>query len=195
MKKILLTTAAVAVLATSSAYAMEDTFYVKAQAGWSKMTKQKSMKSKNDVSFGVGAGYHVMDNARVDLTFDHFVNPTHKGKDVDGDNAKFKGEINTLLLNGFVDLFDADIAKVFVGAGVGVSQVKAKWSRDFPTIKAKQKYNLAFAGYVGTSYEFTPGVTGELTYSYRDMGKTKKVNGNATHYKGHNVGAGVRFDI
>jgi len=195
MKKILLTTAAVAVLATSSAYAMEDTFYVKAQAGWSKMTKQKGLKSKNDVSFGLGAGYHVMDNVRVDLTFDHFVNPTHKKGAI-----KVKGEVNTLLLNGFVDLFDADIAKVFVGAGVGVGQVKAKFSGDTVVAnngKAKQKYNLAFAGYVGTSYEFTPGVTGELTYSYRDMGKTKKVKGstNTVHYKGHNVGAGVRFDI
>jgi len=203
MKKILLTTAAVAVLATSSAYAMEDTFYVKAQAGWSKLTKQKGLKSKNDVSFGLGAGYHVMDNVRVDLTFDHFVNPTHKGKDTDGDSLKIKGEVNTLLLNGFVDLFDADIAKVFVGAGVGVGQVKAKATGTDTvtgatfTGKAKQKYNLAFAGYVGTSYEFTPGVTGELTYSYRDMGKTKKVKGstNTVHYKGHNVGAGVRFDI
>ena len=200
MKKILLTTAAVAVLATSSAYAMEDTFYVKAQAGWSKMAKSKGLKSKNDVSFGVGAGYHVMDNARVDLTFDHFVNPTHKGK-LDGLDTKIKGDVNTLLLNGFVDLFDADIAKVFVGAGVGVSQVKAKASATVAGVslstKAKQKYNLAFAGYVGTSYEFTPGVTGELTYSYRDMGKTKKFKNTTltAHYKGHNVGAGVRFDI
>jgi len=200
MKKILLTTAAVAVLATSSAYAIEDTFYVKAQAGWSKMAKNKGLKSKNDVSFGVGAGYHVMDNARVDLTFDHFVNPTHKGK-LNGADIKIKGDVNTLLLNGFVDLFDADIAKVFVGAGVGVSQVKAKLSATVAGVslstKAKQKYNLAFAGYIGTSYEFTPGVTGELTYSYRDMGKTKKFKNttDTVHYKGHNVGAGVRFDI
>lgn len=205
MKKILLTSAAVAVLASSSAYAMQDTFYVKAQAGWSKMSKVKSVKANNDLSFGVGAGYHVMDNVRVDLTFDHFVNPTHKGKDADSD--KVKGDVNTLMMNGFVDLFDADMAKMFVGAGVGVSQVKAKYTWNDPdttesrTLKAKQKYNLAFAAYVGGSYEFTPGVTGELTYSYRDMGKTKKFkNSNGCtvgtiHYKGHNIGAGVRFDI
>jgi opacity protein-like surface antigen len=214
MKKILLTSAAVAVLASSSAYAMQDTFYVKAQAGWSKMSKVKfngnKLKSNNDMSFGVGAGYHVMDNVRVDLTFDHFVNPTHKVKkkiDTVNESIKAKGDVNSLLINGFVDLFDADMAKMFVGAGVGVSQVKAKTTvskvddKTSITLKAKQKYNLAFAAYVGGSYEFTPGVTGELTYSYRDMGKTKKFKDNnndnisAIHYKGHNIGAGVRFDI
>jgi opacity protein-like surface antigen len=213
MKKILLTSAAVAVLASSSAYAMQDTFYVKAQAGWSKMSKVKvngnKFKSNNDMSFGVGAGYHVMDNVRVDLTFDHFVNPTYKGEDKNDKNFKFKikGDVNTLMMNGFVDLFDADVAKVFAGVGVGVSQVKAKMTapldgKKLPeSIKAKQKYNLAFAAYLGTSYEFTPGVTGELTYSYRDMGKTKKFKDSdgdtygTLHYKGHNIGAGVRFDI
>ncbi len=193
MRKILLTAAAVAVLSTSSAYAMEDMFYVKANVGWSKLTKISALKSNNDVFFGVGAGYYVMDNARVDLTFDHFVNPTHKKG-----NVKLKGDANTLLLNGYVDLFDVDAFKVFVGAGVGAGQVKAKKSGEALAVNngtAKQKTGLAFAGYVGGSYEFTPGVTGELAYSYRDMGKTKKINGNGFHYRGHHVGAGVRFDI
>ena len=219
MKKILLTTAAVAVLASSSAYAMEDMFYVKANAGWSKLTKVHGLKSENGAFFGVGAGYYVMENVRAEVIFDHFVNPTHKGTrtvdnvNIEGFNVngvkfngKVKGEINTLMLNGFVDLFDVDAAKLFVGAGVGASQVKTK-ATGVATInganvnvsaKAKQKYNLAFAGYVGGSYEFIPGVTGELTYSYRDMGKTKKIKdiGNETvHYKGHHVGVGVRFDI
>ena len=205
MKKILLTTVAAAVLASSSAYAMEDMFYVKANVGWSKLNKVKGLKSKNDVFFGVGAGYYVVDGIRLDLTFDHFVNPTHKGSrtingvKVDG---KLKGEVNTVMFNGYVNLFDVDAAKIFVGAGVGASQVKAKATATIlgvsTSTKAKQKYNLAFAGYVGGSYEFTPGVTGDITYSYRDMGKTKKTKdlGNETfHYRGHHVGVGVRFDI
>ena len=205
MKKILLTTAVAVILSTSSVYAAEGAFFVKANAGWSKLSKIKGAKSKNDAYFGVGAGYYVMDNARVDLTFDHFVNPTHTGKRtingvaVDG---KLKGTINTLLLNGYVDLFDVDAFKVFVGAGVGVGQVKSKITVTAAngvssSDTAKQKTGLAFAGYVGGSYEFTPGVTGELTYSYRDMGKTKKAKtfDESFGYKGHHVGAGVRFDI
>ncbi|CAN0601542.1 unnamed protein product [Ectocarpus sp. 12 AP-2014] len=198
MKKILLTAAAVSVLATSSAYAMEDMFYVKANVGWSKLNKVDGLKSNNDVHFGVGAGYHVMDNARVDLTFDHFVNPTHKKS-----TAKLKGDINTLLLNGYVDVFNVDAMKVFVGAGVGLGQVKVKYtnSANSDSGTGKQKNTFAFAGYVGTGYEFTKGVNGELIYSYRDMGKTKKFKSKngfdkpAVHYRGHHVTAGVRFDI
>ena len=200
MKKILLTAATVTILASSSAYAMEDMFYVKANAGMSKLNKLNGVKSKNDVYLGVGAGYYVMDNVRVDLTFDHFANPTHKTG-----TKKIKGTANTLLVNGYVDLFDADLAKIFVGAGVGSGQVKAKVT-DSADSKAnrssKQRTNLAFAGYLGASYELTTGVTGELTYSYRDLGKTKKVAATATtdalqslHYRGHHVGVGVRFDI
>ena len=201
MKKILLTTAAAVILSTSSVYAAEDAFYVKAGAAWSKANKIKGAKSKNDASFGVGAGYYVMDNARVDLTFDHFFNPTHTAKETATEaGRKIKGTVNTLLLNGYVDLFDVDAFKVFVGAGVGASQVKAKVTyigNGAPSSDtAKQKTGLAFAGYVGGSYEFTSGVTGELAYSYRDMGKTKSTkNLSAFSYRSHNVGAGVRFDI
>jgi opacity protein-like surface antigen len=202
MKKILLTTAAAVILSTSSVYAAEGAFFVKANGGWSKLSKIKGLKSKNDAYFGVGAGYYVMDNARVDLTFDHFVNPTHTQKETaTQDGVKLKGTVNTLLLNGYVDLFDVDAFKVFVGAGVGAGQVKAKVTvtadGESDSYSAKQKTGLAFAGYVGGSYEFTPGVTGELAYSYRDMGKTKKSKDlDASYsYKGHHVGVGVRFDI
>ena len=111
---------------------------------------------------------------------------------------KLKGTVNTLLLNGYVDLFDVDAFKVFVGAGVGAAQVKAKKSGEVLALNngtAKQKTGLAFAGHLGGAYEFTPGVTGELAYSYRDMGKTKTLNGTSFSYKGHHVGVGVRFDI
>ena len=203
MKKVLLTAAAVSVLATSSAYAMEDMFHVKANVGWAKLNDHKDLgyklKSKNDVHFGVGAGYHVMDNARVDLTFDHFVNPTFKYAK-DKVNVKTKGEVNTLLLNGYFDVFSLDAMKVFVGAGVGLGQVSAKATVSVNNVdtpaKLKQKNTFAYAGYVGAGYEFTQGVTGELSYSYRDMGKTKKIEGyKAVHFKGHHVTAGVRFDI
>lgn len=191
MKKLLLAAATATVL-SSSAMAAEDMFYVKANVGWDKLTKIQGVKSKNDVFFGIGAGYYIMDNVRADLTFDHYVNPTHKKGD-----SKLKGTINTLLLNGYVDLFDYEGFRFFVGAGVGAGQVKAKATDSTGTATAKQKTNLAFAGHVGVSYGFAEGVSGELAYSYRDMGKTKKISGTTTsfHYRGHHVAAGVRFDI
>ena len=66
MKKILLTTAALAVLASSSAQAIESDFFVKVNAGYSKMSKVKSAKAKNDVFFGVGAG---LDNEKDAIFF------------------------------------------------------------------------------------------------------------------------------
>tara|TARA_B110000503_G_C7137123_1_gene409297 strand:- start:1080 stop:1661 length:582 start_codon:yes stop_codon:yes gene_type:complete len=193
MKKIILTTTALAVLASSSAQAIESDFFVKVNTGYSKMSKVKGAKAKNDVFFGVGAGYYVMDNVRADLTFDHFISPTFKK-----DGKKIKGEVNTLLLNGFIDLFDISIAKLFVGAGIGGSQIKAKVTGDAVAANngtAKQKYNLSYAAYLGSSIEFAPGITGEVTYSYRAMGKTKGINKVNYDFKGHNLGAGVRFDL
>ncbi|MEM6338694.1 MAG: outer membrane beta-barrel protein, partial [Pseudomonadota bacterium] len=212
MKKVLLTAAAVSVLATSSAYAMEDMFYVKANVGWSKLNKVDGAKSKNDVHFGVGAGYHVMDNFRVDLTFDHYVNPTHKYDGVISGqkviSGKIKSDINSLLLNGFVDIYNVDAIKIFVGAGIGASQLKAKVENSGPAVdlgiakksfKIKQEYKFAFAGYVGAGYEFTDGVTGELSYSYRNLGKLgkdgKNSDDNPFEIRGHHMTAGVRFDI
>jgi len=210
MKKILLTTAAVLTLATSSAYAAEDMFYVKGQVGWDKLDKIKGFKSNNDAFFGLGVGYYVMDNVRADLTFDHYVNPTHKGNvEVEEDDgltvktssarSKFKSRADTLMVNGFVDLFDVSVAKVFAGAGVGVSMISGKATVDNlnGTAKIKKKNNFAYALHLGASTEFAPGVNGELTYSYRDMGKFKKDDDGTSFgsLKGHHVAAGVRFDI
>jgi opacity protein-like surface antigen len=207
MKKFLLTAAAVATLATSSAYAAEDMFYVKGQVGWDKLTKVHGLKSKNGVFLGLGVGYYVMDNVRADLTFDHYIDPEHKGNtSIDGIklHAKVKSRADTLMVNGFVDLFDVSVAKVFAGAGVGMSMISAKSNGHVLANpnrkledKAKKKNNFAFALHLGASTEFAPGVNGELTYSYRDMGKFKKEKGHKSFggLKGHHVAAGVRFDI
>ena len=202
MKKILLTTAAVLTLATSSAYAAEDMFYVKGQVSWDKLDKIKGMKSNNNVFLGLGVGYYVMDNVRADLTFDHYVNPNHKGtlssNGVKFPGNKLKSQADTLMVNGFVDLFDVSVAKVFAGAGVGMSMISTKnTDPNFPTVKYKKKNNFAYALHLGASTEFAPGVNGELTYSYRDMGKfkTPKNYPSLGSLKGHHVAAGVRFDI
>ena len=225
MKKVLLTAAAVSVLATSSAYAMENSFYVKANAGWSKFNQIKTgdikegslnlgsfkLKSNNDVHVGVGAGYHVMDNFRVELMFDHYINPTHKTSkkyDLGSIDLKLKTEANTLLLNGFVDVYEIDSVKFFVGAGIGASHLKGKLTisgkndvtgvSKVVTEKVKAKYKFAFAGYAGASYKFTPELTGELSYSYRNLGKLGKEKSNEDNpaeIRGHHITAGVRFDI
>ncbi len=142
MKKILLATAASAVIAASSAYAETDSFYLKAQAGMSSFGDVKinhpeltgdKIKSKNTGFIGLGFGYHVMDNVRAELGFDHFFTPT---AEIDAKN-KVKVNANTLMLNGFVDLFEADKLKVFVGAGVGFGQLKTKLYSQTEAVEAR----------------------------------------------------------
>lgn len=197
MKKILLAAATVATLASSCAYAAEDTFYVKGQVGWDKLNKVKGLKSKNNVFLGLGVGYYVMDNVRADLTWDHYFDPKHKGT-IDGEKVKLKSKADTLMVNGFVDLFDVSVAKVFAGAGVGMSMISGKISDEDDSYKIKKKNNFAYAVHLGAATEFAPGVNGELTYSFRDMGKFKKNKDStisALSLKGHHVAAGVRFDL
>ena len=202
MKKILLAAATVATLASSCAYAAEDTFYVKGQVGWDKLNKIKGLKSKNNVFLGLGVGYYVMDNVRADLTWDHYFDPKHKGtvsiEDVKLSGAKLKSKADTLMINGFVDLFDVSVAKVFAGAGIGMSMISGKISDEDDSYKIKKKNNFAYAVHLGAATEFAPGVNGELTYSYRDMGKFKKAKDSNVSFsalKGHHVAAGVRFDL
>ena len=193
MKKIILSTIASIFILASSAQAIEHDFFVKANIAYAKLDKARSSKSKGDVSFGIGAGYNYLDNVRLDLTFDHFVNPRFKnGKKI------IKGDVNTLLLNGFVDLVDISIAKLFAGVGVGFGQTQATISGDTVVAnngKAKQQYSVAYALYLGTGIEFAPGITAALTYSYRALGETKDLNSSGVKFKGQLLSAGIRFDL
>lgn len=199
MRKFVLAAAAVATILSSTAYGAEDNmFYVKANVGWDKMTKIKSLKSNNDIFFGAGVGYYAMDNVRVDLTFDHYVNPEQKGKMGTVADTKLKPVADTLLVNGFVDLFDVSVAKIYAGAGVGMAMTSAKLTQpNVADVKYKKKNNFAYAMHVGASTEFALGVNGELGYSYRDMGKLEAPKGAVSlgNLKGHHIGFGIRFDI
>jgi opacity protein-like surface antigen len=199
MKKLLLTAASVSAILASSvqAHPIKDTFYLKVNVGGSRLEEYKAsskFKSENNIHFGVGAGYHIMENVRFDWIFDHFVNPNFKAS-----VGKVEATVNTLLLNGYFDVYSLDALRMFVGAGVGGSQIGAKSNvtAGTPTGKVKQKYTIAFAGYAGLGYEFTKDVVGELSYSYRHMGKTSDFadNTKGVELKGHHLTVGVRFDI
>ena len=196
MKKILLTAAAVAVLTASPVYAEEGDFFLKANVGGVKLNKMNSFKSDNNMYFGVGAGYNLMDNARVDLAYDHFFEPTFK-RSGDGISSKTKLNIDTILLNGFVDVVDLSVAKIFTGAGVGVARIGGKQTDTdaagvSESIKYKAENKFGYALYLGSSTEFAPGVNAELTYSWRGYSKLKDADKNL---QGHHISAGVRFDI
>lgn len=213
MKKLFLIAAISTTLFTSTiSFAEENEFYVKAEAGASFLNKIKNklfdtkMTSKAVGIFGLGAGYYVMENVRTDLTLHFLANPQFKkstGKSGVNNSVKHKGKVMSLLLNGYVDLFDGGVAKLFSGAGIGWSQVKEKIQghiggvdRSYSTKKAN---NFAYQLTVGASGDVAEGVAAELSYRWSNYGKTKKVKeenslGN-TGYKGHNVVLGIKFDI
>lgn len=222
MKKLLLVAAATAALSsTALAEGESNMFYVKADVGANMMNKVTDkatglkLKSKTNMFLDFGVGYYLMDNVRADLDLTFIVSPQLKktGKDkfdasVKSVSVKKKGNIMALLVNGYVDVFDVSVAKIFVGGGVGMAQVKEKityngqftdGSTENVKISSKKKNNFAYQLSLGASMELAPCVNGQLTYSWKDFGKTKPKaayeESGKTSYKGHHVGFGVRFDI
>lgn len=218
MKKILLTAAATTVLASSSAFAyMDGDYYGTLYGGMNKLNQVKDegdkLKSENTGHIGVGVGYYVNEMFRTDLTFDHLFDPKFKGSGTDEDgykfNSKLSGEVNALMLNAYADLFDAGVAKFYVGAGAGAARLNAKLSVSYPdlnineSVKLKEQTSFAYALHLGASTEFAPGVNGFLQYSYKDYGKTsKKTKGadvenlsSALKFRGHHGSVGVRVDF
>jgi len=218
MQKFLLIIPTIIVL-TTSAHAEQNQFYGKTNIGFSKFSNQNlgigddkiKFKAQNTGFIGVSGGYYLMNNVRIELALDYFFNPMHKYSSItdDGDKfeAKFKSHVTSLLVNSYVDLFDINVAKIFVGAGVGMARVKTKLefrvdNGAVPSLKSKTSNAFSYALHIGTSTEFSPNIHGELVYSYRDMGKTKKfqhdgetVPYSSIKFKAHNVAVGVRFNI
>jgi opacity protein-like surface antigen len=205
MKKLLLA-ASVAALA-SSAMASEGAFYVRADAGLSMLPKAKiegnKYKGSNHVVAGLGVGTYLMDNVRAELVLaNHF---TAKQSFSDSTHShSVKPKAMTLAVKGLVDVYDYGMGKVFVGAGLGLTQLEAKLSTKTNNVaedfKAKKKNNFSFLGTVGTSFSASEGVDLELAYSYNDHGKTKDFEHNSKkhgkyHFKSHDIKAGVRFEL
>ncbi|QWB87345.1 Putative adhesin [Rickettsia parkeri] len=210
---------------SSMSSSVENQWYLKLNAGGVIFNKTKpkgadfklnNIKSNTGFTGEIGAGYYIMDNLRTDLTIGT-VASSHLKKsktypDGNSFSVKNKPTIVSVLLNGYVDFVDLSMFKVFAGAGVGAAFVKEKInSKDIKggvtdtfNGTTKNKTNFAYQLTLGTSFEVAQGVKAELVYSWRDYGKTKnttktingdKVKFGGTHYKGHNLMAGLRFDM
>ncbi|AFC72963.1 hypothetical protein MCC_07625 [Rickettsia rhipicephali str. 3-7-female6-CWPP] len=209
---------------SSMSSSVENQWYLKLNVGGMIFNKTKhkdkgadfKLKSNTGFTGEIGAGYYIMDNLRTDLTIGTVASSHLKKSKTYPDSASFsvknKPTIVNLLLNGYVDFVDLSMFKVFAGAGVGAAFVKEKInSKDIKdgvtktfNGTTKNKTNFAYQLSLGTSFEVAQGVKAELVYSWRDYGKTKnttktidgdKVKFGGTHYKGHNLMAGLRFDM
>lgn len=212
MKKILLTAAAVT-LASSTAFAdFGDKFYVKAFGGASMFTKYSDtvagnsfkLKSKTVGIGGFGVGTYLMDQVRTDVTFEKPFNVEFK-KSTNGSKLKTKADVNALFLNATFDAYQMDMFSVNVGASLGMSMVKGKGTytaanNTATSFSSKKSTNFAYGLNVGASAKLSDGILADVTYSYKDFGKSKSmkkdsIEAKALKVKGHNVTAGVRFEI
>ncbi|WP_392505713.1 outer membrane protein [Rickettsia sp. 2024-CO-Wats] len=207
---------------SSMSSSVENQWYLKLNAGGVIFNKTKpkgadfELKSNTGFTGEIGVGYYIMDNLRTDLTIGAVASSHLKKSKTypygNSSSVKNKPTIVSLLLNGYVDFVDLSMFKVFAGAGVGAAFVKEKINaKDIKggvtnTFNGTTKNNTNFAYQLslGTSFEVAQGVKAELVYSWRDYGKTKnttktidgnKVKFGGTHYKGHNLMAGLRFDM
>ncbi len=210
MKKLLLTSAAVAALSTSAFAADDSAFYLRADAGFDIFNNQKvngiKLKSKYTGDISAGVGYKVMDNARAELAYAYYFTPTRKGSTTTTAagqelHVKTKANIQTLMLKGYYDVADLGMAKVFVGAGIGGSRISQKnFEGNFPSVKEKAKNNFSWLLGLGAGFEVTDAVTIDVQYNYQDFGKSSaKIKGvnnfDKSKYRAHAIKAGVRFDI
>lgn len=214
MKRLLFTF--IALLISSSTQANEKTFYIKAGGGVNMMSKHKgraqTYKSKVAGLAEIGVGYNILENLRTDLTFTHYFTPEHKASSSRPDkpnklSGKLKADINSLIVNIYVDPFgEIKCIKPFIGAGAGLAIVKQKYSYQVSSNSGqvlrtnsgstKQANNFYYSIIAGIATSITSTITGELSCSWNDFGKTKSHNnGPKTHYKGQNVVARVKADI
>ena len=212
MKKVLLTAAAASLLSTS-AFATENAFFVKAEGGMSRFVDVKysakvasaptsaKFKAKNSGFVGVGVGYFLMENVRFDLTYNHYFKPKYDFEFFGVKSGKVETNVDSLLINGFVDVFESGEFKAFVGAGFGVSKVGAKIKlNNNVSYKLKNKTKASFAAYIGGSYAISEGVDLDLTYSFKYLGKSRSFGNSFNSFEApklasHNIGLGVRFEI
>ena len=219
MKKLAIASAIIAL--SSSALAADNSFYVKAGGTTSWGTQidsdDKTKLGVTSTDYGTislggvfGAGYHLMDNIRGELSVSYVSGPTYKdlvaktttdaakvfnavsgqtsvGGSVSLENSGFVG-----FLSGFVDVADMGFAKVYVGAGGGGSYLETKITTVFinsgeksetQTATYSQELALAWHAGGGIAFEVSPGVLFDVGYSYTYLGtpgKVKEATGTLT---------------
>jgi opacity protein-like surface antigen len=219
-------------IVNTSAIASDKGFYIKALMGGNKVSGIKTIeedinfkiihRSKLSQTAGIGLGYYITSFARVDLTFENAqfsFNPKRGGFDFMDDNGiqntgnqliRRNANARTLMLNTYFDLIEKVPFKLFIGGGLGVSNIKEKIVSDFkrddivvnnvaislPTISLlkikKAKNTIAYALTVGSDIDLMKNFHLELAYSWKHYGKIKNCSNK---YQGHNISAAIRFDL
>lgn len=221
-------------LLNNSAFAgdLEKNFYLKTIATLNKTADVKTVdpdinfmlnqKSNPSSTLGVGIGCYTNSFSRIDLVFENSnINFATKGNSfhfLDNNilntgirSIKRTTNIQSIMLNGYIDIIKGSKFKIFLGAGVGSSKIKEKTFDRFestitnghtislPTIftykanKNKKAFSYAFT--VGTDISVCKNFNIEVAYSWKYLGKVKTDANKNNKYQGHNLSLAARFDL
>ena len=222
IKKLALTAAVASALLSSSSYAEENMFYIKAEGGLNFLpasevtdtTPDQRVTEKFKSSMGgtasVGVGYYVMENLRTELSIKYpFISEAKASeKDI---KSTFKPSSMGVFLKGCFDVYDFEVGKISIGAGLGWAQVSAEGSyvdTDGQNIKYKlaKKNNIGFGAGTRVSYNVSDAVALEAGYEWTMYGKTKdlvekdritnkEVTTKSPSVQTHELVFGLRFAI
>ena len=194
-------------------------------------TSQQRLDFATAGIFGLGVGYKFNNWFRADLTGEYRGNSSFHGSDnitFDGGGGTTANGIDNYtatksewlaLANAYIDLGTWWCITPFIGAGVGVANVRIANFTDngFNNAGGTQnasaafgstvsKWNFAWAAHAGLAYQLTQNVTMELSYRYLDLGDgatgdlvtftgVNAINNPMTfkHITSHDLRLGVRW--
>jgi opacity protein-like surface antigen len=203
--------------------------YIKSDITASNIHKTfKKTDSSNSTGSGyaeIAIGYNFTNSFRADISYTHLFNLDSKiiTKEEMLDKswkilpsvmntAKTKFNINTLMVNGFMDFYTIEPISLYVGLGVGASLISAKTEstialganipkqvnlnlHQYKAQGSKSQTNLALAGHIGLSILAAEDTYIDLVYNYVFLGGVKVTASQKINLMAHNFGAGVRFNF
>lgn len=200
---------------TSFAASLADRFYIKSIIGLNKMQRIDNKKTNMQESvvspaIGVGIGYNLTDSTRAELViyYTKLNFKASKGNNIPCVIYTNVGHVhmNSVMIGIYRDLYQTNNIRFFVGGELGYARIHEKVSHRViinrtTTVLMGRKltHNMAYSLTAGTSIQMTDNVMMELSYSWKDYGKTaeRKINTKysflAKDYKGHVTTIGIRY--
>jgi opacity protein-like surface antigen len=140
------------------------------------------------VAYGVRAGY-----VRGEVELNNSRDIKRNGWDEDY-QWHFRLYKHSVMANAYFDYLTCTPWTPYVGAGMGVSYLKADYG-DF----GKSVYNLAWQAMAGVTYDLTSHWTLDLGYRYADLGRVRKNLGDGfkikTSARDHEIMFGARYEF
>lgn len=204
-----------ALISSSSSYAepKENNFFLKSIVTLSKVANVREkhtdmlaplvQESSIMPAVGVGVGYYVDEDIRIDLILENlrwgFLEQQGNFSQIANEGTGFfmgsrtisrKAYGTSLMLNGYIDIVEVNNYKIFLGLGGGIVQIKEKVNvttigslvnntmiTSIPSHvdrgSSKTARNIAYSLILGTNIVINPQVNVELMYLWRDFGKLK----------------------